>query len=139
MPDFSSVSVRIFIFSFFSWITFIYGFFFSIVLDGETKTPYWLYGVAAAFFMSTLAVMLKLLVCIAKDLHVADSKLGDVTKHLREIHVKLDEVKKDVDQTFTVFLKGEFDIDVKLKIVTNDMDEIRRRLKGIEYHLENRS
>ena len=139
MPDFSSVSVRIFIFIFLSWIAFIYGFLFSIVLDGETKTPYWIYGIVAAFLMSTLAVILKLLVYIAKNLHVTDSKLEDVTKHLREIDTNLEAIASDVRQIYEDQNVLEIHLKANLKAVANDMHHIKNDLKTIEFQLTKRS
>ena len=138
-----SPTVYISIFRFFSWSAFIYGIFFSLLLAEETKHPYFIYGIVTAFFLSTLALILKLLGYIAEYLQVINSKLEDVTNHQREIdtdlksHLKM--IASDVDQIYKDQTVMKYYLKDKLKEVANDMHQIKNDLKMIEFHLTKRS
>jgi len=136
-----SPTVHISIFRFVSWMAFIYGFVFSYF--GDTRTPYWIYGIVAAFFMSTLALILDLLAYIAKYLHVIDSKLEDVTKHQREIDTNLkanlEAIASDVRQIYKDQTVLEIHLKADLEAVANNMHHVKNDLKMIEFQLTKRS
>jgi hypothetical protein len=138
-----SPTVHISIFRFFSWIAFIYGIVFSLVLDGETKHPYLIYGIVAAFFLSTLALILNLLAYIAEYLHAMNSKLEDVTNHQREIDNNLKYCLKviasDVSQIYKDQNVMEIYLKANLEAVANDMHHVKNDLKTIEFQLTKRS
>ena len=94
-------------------MAFIYGFVFSFF--GDTRTPYLIYGIVAAFFLSTLALILNLLAYIAEYLHAMNSKLEDVTNHQREIDNNLKDCLKVIASDVRQIYKDQNVMEIYLK------------------------
>jgi hypothetical protein len=125
------------------WMALILGIILSVVFNGETQHPYFIYGIVAAFFLETLALILNLLAYIAEYLQVINSKLEDVTKHQRDIdtdlknHLKV--IASDVSQICKNQNLMEYYLKDSLKAVANDMHHVKNDLKTIEFQLTKRS
>jgi hypothetical protein len=125
------------------WMALILGIILSVVFNGETQHPYFIYGIVAAFFLETLALILNLLAYIAENLQAMSSKLEDVTSHQREIDNYLKDylkvIARDVRQIYKNQNMLEFHLKPDLEVIAGDVRHVKNDLKMIESQLTKRS